>query len=1010
MKNFYKSVLAALAALLYAGNALAQSSNYEFRIIYSFMKAKDVAGLKNAVTNGVWIDSPDSNGINSLCHAIYQKDYDGYDLLRNMNADPNPPCLRRMSPRYRNAFFADKPGYDKYAFLNPAEKKTFFTPRMQTIGTTALMTGMAAGVFAISGSGGGGGSDNPGGNGGSDIQWNNIEVSPTSDAYLTAFPSDGNPNDYKTAEVTGSGFLEQINAPNAYARGYDGRKVYRQFKEYHPGGDLPTLQEVDYTYSDEVINVAVYDNGVWANNIKLADNIIKYKPENGGGVFGFNFDYGPCTSANNRMCYSFDATNGKLMLQNGAGQTPVAVGNFTQEAWNQYISHFASDYVWDVNNTTPHYLNGPIADAPESYDPNGINGHGTHVAGIIGAKPIGGYTQGVVPNVGLIPFIYNQFGNINTDIDLLNTSIEHFGNMMDSSNQDIQIVNMSYGPNWRDNLNAANYGSYFSQHDALDTFFNNKHILVVAAGNDGKDESGVFSAIPKEVSSADGLFISVVAVGPDNNIADYSNKCGSASNWCIAAPGGTEDHPIMSTYGENTVSGLIGTSMATPVVSGSLAMIMSAFPNLTPQQAVHILFETATDLGAPGVDEIYGHGLVNLEAATMPLGVFEVPTDDTVSGESIALSSSRIAVPYNMANIIEKLPKQMIFLDKYDRPYPLATKSLFSTSNHNKKLENDMKQFTNRNKINKVAVNSNLSMSFSNRVSEPVDNMQLGSFAFDYMIDKETSVGFFFSENTAYKNGDYFSKATSNPFLNINEAFGLKSGHEFNDMFGFDIALYTGKNGFYNDDQRLKLQNDNEFNAIDYVFNFTPADFVTFGFKGGFLQEDGSVLGMNGSGAFATENSLTNYFGLEIGFTPAEDLSITAAYYQGRTKTRNAKSNTLMSLSDIKSESISLDVGYKLTPENKLGLQIAQPLTINRGSMLFDLPVGRDPKEDIVYREKYNLALKPEAKELDLGLYFTHETKEDEWFRAEFGTRINPDNRDVAPDYRIMLGFGAPLN
>ena len=106
MKNFYKSVLTALVALLYAGNASAQSSNYEFRIIYSFMKAKDVAGLKNAVTSGVWIDSPDSNGINSLCHAIYQKDYDGYDLLRNMNADPNPPCLRRMSPRYRNAFFA----------------------------------------------------------------------------------------------------------------------------------------------------------------------------------------------------------------------------------------------------------------------------------------------------------------------------------------------------------------------------------------------------------------------------------------------------------------------------------------------------------------------------------------------------------------------------------------------------------------------------------------------------------------------------------------------------------------------------------------------------------------------------------------------------------------------------------------------------------------------------------------------------------------------------------------
>ncbi len=1007
MKNFYKGILAALTVFLYAGNTLAQSSNYEFRIIYGFMKAKDVAGLKNAVTNGVWIDSPDSNGINSLCHAIYQKDYDGYNLLRNMSADPNPPCLRRMSPRYRNAFFENQPGYDRYAFLNPTEKKTFFTPRMQTFGTTALMTGMAVAILA--GSGGGGGSNNPGGGDG-DIQWTDVEVSPTSNIYLMAHPANGNPDDYKTEQVIGSGFLEQINAPAAYARGYDGRKVYRQFKEYHPGGNLPTFQEVDYTYSDEVVNVAVYDNGVWANNIKLKDNIVKFTEENGGGVFGFNFDFGPCSGVNKTMCYSFDATKGKLMLQNGAGQPLQEVGSMSQETWNTYISHFSSDYVWKVTDTTPHYINGPQTDAPKGYDPNEINGHGTHVAGIIGAKPIGGLTQGVVQNVGLLPFIYNQFGNIDTHIGLINSTIEDFGNMMDSKNQDIQIVNMSLGPGWREDLNAQNYGDYFNQHTNLDTFFNKGRILVVAAGNEGKDESGVFSAIPKEVTSADGLFVSVVAVDQNNNLASYSNKCGSAANWCIAAPGGTEDHPIKSTYGENTVAGLAGTSMAAPVVSGSLAMIMSAFPNLTPQQAVHILFETATDLGAPGVDEIYGHGLVNLEAATMPLGVFEVPTEDTVSGASVALSHSKIAVPYNMANIIEKLPQQMIFLDKYERPYPLETKSLFTTSNHNKKLENDMKQFTNRNKIQKIAVNNNLSMSFSNRISDPVDNMQLGSFAFDYMVDKDTSVGFFFSENTAYKNGDYFSKATSNPFLNMNEAFGIKSAYKFNQELSFDVAVYTGKNGFYNDDQRLKLQNDNEFNAIDYVFNFTPADYVTFGFKGGFLQEDGSVLGMNGSGAFATENSLTNYFGLEIGLMPVDDLSITAAYYQGRTQTRKAKSNTLMSLSDIKSESISLDIAYKLNQEAKLGLQIAQPLTINRGSMLFDLPVGRDPKEDIIYREKYNLKLKPEAREIDLGLYFTHETEEDKWFRAEFGTRINPDNRDVTPDYRIMLGFGAPLN
>ncbi len=1005
MRNMYKSLFAALIALLYAGNAQAQTSSYDFRIIYSFMKNKDVAGLKNAITNGVWIDSPDSNGINSLCHAIYQQDYNGYDLLRNLNADPNPPCLRRMSPRYRNAFFDNKPGYDRYAFLNPTKKEAFFTPKAQTIGTTALFAGLAVGAMTIS-SGGGGGS----GEGGGTVPGTPVDIPADSDIYLSAHPADGNPDDYLTSSVTGSGFLQQIGAQYAYARGYDGRKVYRSFTEYRPDESSPSIISPSFEISDEVINVAVYDNGVYAQNPKLEPNIVKKQD---GSTFGFNFDYGPCTSTNNTKCYSFDSAAGKLMFQDGAGAPLQEVGSFTQVEWDEYFSHYAADYVWNGTDSTPHQLNGNGSSAPDE-----VSSHGTHVAGIIGARPEpegtdGSNTQGVVTNVGLIPVVFNPFGNVNTNIELLNNALLANEGQMDSTNQNIDIVNMSFGPDSSTTLNAANIGSYFAEHGALDTFFQNNRILVVAAGNEGQDEANVISGIPtveglKDL--AENLFVTVVAVDKDNNITDYSNKCGSAANWCISAPGGTADNPIISTVGPNSIGGMAGTSMAAPTVTGSLALIMSAFPNLKPQEAVQILFETATDLGVEGVDEIYGHGLVNLEKASMPIGILNIPTDNTTTGAKIALNNSRISVPYNMANVIDKLPKQLIFLDKYSRPYPLATKSLFTTTDHRDKLKNDMKHFVNRGKPTKVAVNSNLTMTFSDRISDPVDNMQFGSFEFDYMVDKDTSVGLFFSENTTYKNGDYFSKVLSNPFLNINDAFGIKSGYEFNNALSFDVAVYTGKNGFFNDDERLRLQNDNEFSAIDYVFNFSPADYITFGFKGGFLQEDGSILGMQGSGAFATDNTLTAYTGLEIDLAPTDNLSIKAAYYQGTTKTRGARSDTLMSLSDIKSESISLDVGYKLNDEDKLGLQIAQPLAISRGNMLFDLPVGRDPTEDIVYREKYNLAMKPEAKELDLGFYFTHETKEDKWFRAEFGTRINPDNRDVDPDYRIMLGFGAPLN
>ena len=55
--------------------------------------------------------------------------------------------------------------------------------------------------------------------------------------------------------------------------------------------------------------------------------------------------------------------------------------------------------------------------------------------------------------------------------------------------------------------------------------------------------------------------------------------------------------------------------MAAPVVSGSIALL---FPNLTPTQLVDLLISTATDLGAAGVDEVYGVGKINLGSAATP--------------------------------------------------------------------------------------------------------------------------------------------------------------------------------------------------------------------------------------------------------------------------------------------------------------------------------------------------------------------------------------------------------
>ena len=75
-----------------------------------------------------------------------------------------------------------------------------------------------------------------------------------------------------------------------------------------------------------------------------------------------------------------------------------------------------------------------------------------------------------------------------------------------------------------------------------------------------------------------------------------------------------------SFYTINANNWIGGTSSATPTVAGKAAIIKSKFPNLNGAGLANLIKTTADDLGAPGVDEIYGHGKVNLTRALSPVG------------------------------------------------------------------------------------------------------------------------------------------------------------------------------------------------------------------------------------------------------------------------------------------------------------------------------------------------------------------------------------------------------
>lgn len=143
-----------------------------------------------------------------------------------------------------------------------------------------------------------------------------------------------------------------------------------------------------------------------------------------------------------------------------------------------------------------------------------------------------------------------------------------------------------------------------------------------------------------DFSDLKGSLIVVAAVDRDSKITSYSNRCGQAAEWCLAAPGG--DNPdstdqtrdIYSTLPEGKYGYDEGTSMASPHVAGAAAIVRSAFPYMNARQTIETILTTATDIGP---EEIYGQGLLNLgDAIHGPMefrypGVFDVNTQGYTS-------------------------------------------------------------------------------------------------------------------------------------------------------------------------------------------------------------------------------------------------------------------------------------------------------------------------------------------------------------------------------------------
>ena len=229
-----------------------------------------------------------------------------------------------------------------------------------------------------------------------------------------------------------------------------------------------------------------------------------------------------------------------------------------------------------------------VSGEPTSID---FNGHGTHVAGTIAQHTNNQYgVAGVAPKATILPIKvlskqgFGQSEWIASGID-------------EAVDQGAQVINLSLGGSSSRVINVA-----------IKKALQQNVIVIAAAGNTGK--KGVSAPANQK-----GV-IAVSATDRNDELAPYSSW---GKEVFISAPGGNKKQKHGGILQE-TVSGkktdfleFQGTSMATPHVSGAVAILLSS--GVSAEEIPQTLMASAHDLGSKGHDAKFGHGRLDISAA-----------------------------------------------------------------------------------------------------------------------------------------------------------------------------------------------------------------------------------------------------------------------------------------------------------------------------------------------------------------------------------------------------------
>ncbi|HET9810541.1 MAG TPA: S8 family peptidase [Sphingomicrobium sp.] len=637
-------------------------------------------------------------------------------------------------------------------------------------------------------------------------------------------------------------------------------------------------------------------------------------------------------------------------------------------------------------------------------------GHGTAVSAVAAAARNDSSTMGVAFNATIVSMRTDKPGSCATEDGCEFYDPDIAAGIDAARVAGVKVINLSLG--------GSEPGTELL--DSMRRAVEAGIVLVIAAGNDGESPKGgnpdPFALLPAQ--TFDGSVIIAGSVGVDsaggidtNVISDFSNRAGTGAAWYLAALGHRDRAPDQT----GTQYLWSGTSFSAPTISGAVALLAQAFPNLSGQQIVEILFSSADDLGAAGIDSVYGNGRLDIGAAMQPIG-----TTSLAGTESAVSTYDNGTLPAVSGDAGTKGSFGAIVLDGYSRAYALnLAKTLRQApqpARLSPALQASLRGFTVG--AGPVSVAMTLRQSHDLRRGFALERLGVGpeDARRSHLIagqaiarlDPDTAVALGFGES-AKAIEQRLTDAETGAFLIARDG-GMESGFQSDGRTSFAVRrnlgpvnlTVSGETGaVWEQGERSDLSPTYRLGSVSVDRSFGSLR-TSLGVSR--LDERETVLGARMANALGGGGSTTTFLDLSARRDLGDGFSAGIAARHGWTSFAGG---------DFQTSAVSVDLlkSGLFSRSDRFGLRVAQPLRVASGGFGMMLPTGYDYATGAASNGWTTLSLTPSGREVDAELsYGSSLFGGSGWLDTNLFARKDPGHvADSANDYgaaiRFTLGF-----